>query len=130
MSKNPIKKPQAAPSDRELDAALHDVLRKKGMLFPRTEEDLKVIEELVGTSHLFQPDLNRFKALLSEHVAGKSNVLAFKKQEADSEVLADFAQAARNGAGIPDAIKQKMAKNRNKAEALLAERKLRREEKR
>lgn len=115
--------------DRELDAALHEALRAKGLLFPRNEADLKVIEDLVGTTHLFKPDAERFKALLSDHVAGKSNVVSFSREASDEEVLADFAQAARNGSDIPEDIKLKMAENRKRAEAQLAAKNKPREEK-
>lgn len=130
MSKHPTKKPSAAPTDRELDAALHEALRAKGLLFPRNEADLEVIEDLVGTTHLFKPDAERFKALLADHVAGKNNIVAFTQQTPDEEVLADFAQAARNGADIPEDIKRKMAENRKRAEAQLAAKNKNREEKR
>ena len=130
MSKHPTKKPSAAPTDRELDAALHEALRAKGLLFPRNEADLKVIENQVGTSHLFKPDAKRFKALLADHVVGKSNIVSFSQQASDEEVLADFAQAARNGADIPGDIKAKMAENRKRAEAQLAAKNKNREEKR
>jgi len=130
MNKNPIKKPSAAPTDRELEAALHDVLRKNGMLFPRTEEDLKVIEQHVDSCVGPQPDLERFKALLADHIAGNDKVVPFRPEEPDTEIIEDFARAARNGGEIPPAIIEKMAANRKRAEAQFAAEKQQREERR
>lgn len=85
-------------------------MRYYGMLFPSSEEEVKIFEKLYGPTDVEMPDhLKDPKFLLSQ----KKSQMAVSDKPIE---VANLAYAARDENDIPDHVRKKMRKNRKAAE--------------
>ena len=92
--------------------ALHEMMRKNGLAFPESPEDVDRLEAAVDDSRVPTPDVNAFmKFLRGESAAGSAQTSKVVPFEA-AAVSNDLAMAARNGGTIDPAIRQRMNEHR------------------
>lgn len=108
MKSQPKKSAPLADTKR----ALHEMMRKNGLAFPESPEDVDRLEAAVDDSRVPTPDVNAFmKFLRGESSAGSSQtskVIPFET----AAVSNDLAMAARNGGTISPEIRQRMNEHR------------------
>ena len=88
----------------------------RGMVAPETDEEFALMEKNVDPSGLPKHDFQDVLQLIETGEVPSSKVISFSAASADAEIVEEFAQAARNGATIPEEIQKKMDADRAAAE--------------
>ena len=104
------------PSVAQFHALIRQSAISRGMAIPETDEEFALLEKNVAPSKLPIHNFQDVLTLIETGEVTESKLVAFPATAADMEVVEEFAQAARNGAEIPEEIQRKMAADRVREE--------------
>jgi hypothetical protein len=102
------------PNDAEMSEALYLHLKKQGLAFPDTQEELDHFLELVQQHKVDLPaDLPSAADILSN---GEMNMPSDLNSSTDSEIEENLSQAARDGRELSDELMRKLQADRKRTE--------------
>lgn len=103
-----------AADDEKMNEEIYENLKKAGLAFPETEEELSRFIELAEKSKTVVPDhLNDVTAILQK---GRQQIDSTLNSSTDARVEENLAAAAREGKPISDAVSKRMDEDRRKSE--------------
>lgn len=114
--KNNGRNENTPPTLAQFHALIRQSAISRGMAIPKTDEEFALLEKYVASSKLPAHNFQDVLTLIQTGEVPKSKLLAFPGTVPDMEVVEEFAQAARNGAEIPEEIQRKMDADRVKEE--------------
>jgi hypothetical protein len=117
MKKNPTKPGSPPPTDAEVEEIVHTTLRDTAKLFPRSSEEIEILEsELEGTT-LPQANPQKLLKMLRGELPKPNPKLAQTESEPLLEVTENLALAARKGTKISKETREIMDADRAAAES-------------
>jgi uncharacterized protein with von Willebrand factor type A (vWA) domain len=112
MNSQPKKKASLADTKR----ALHEMMQRQGLVFPKSPDEIDRLESMIDDSQAPTPDVNAFKRFLRGETVQPAPQAAKILPFDTAAHREDHAMAARNGATIDPAIRQRMDEHRAAAE--------------
>jgi hypothetical protein len=114
--KNNGRNDSTPPNLSQFRALIRQSAISRGMAIPETDEEFALLEKHFDPSKLPIHDFQAVVKMIETGETPASKIVAFPQKAADTEVLEDFAQAARNGKEILPEVQEKMAADRAAAE--------------
>jgi hypothetical protein len=123
--KNDKNQAKAGIREEDLEALVHQVLRKDGKVFPVTEEDIRNLEAEVDPNEVKPIDPARLLARVrGEATEEESDQVVPLFGQVPNQVREDMlAMAARNGGQITEEMRRQMEEDRANAEKRLEDQK-------
>jgi len=104
------------PSLSQFYALIRQSAISRGIAIPETDDEFALLEKNIDHSKLPVHNFEDVVELIETGKTPELKVIAFPQPATDMEVVEEFAQAARNGAEIPEEIQRKMDTDRAAAE--------------